>query len=164
MERFFEAQGRCPRVRANKLQLKLRAESSPMNESELSRPPALGMLIALRKQGYDNRVIFFENRLELPGFCAHETMCRSLGIICLGAKPRETDRDAASNCLTIRPAGFRAQEKHLITVIAGRLPGGHLCTVQVDLGLTERRSDLHSRHRAIAFAYTGEPRDSEPAI
>src|SRR5208337_363432 len=133
-----------------------------MKEPEFSRPPAPSMLIALCDHADDHRVIFFDDGFKLPSFCPHEPMCRGVGIICLGPKPGEADGDSATDRLAIRPPRFRTQKKHFIT--APWLPGGHLCAVQVHLGLAEGRSDLHSRHRAIALANSGNPWNSEPAV
>src|ERR1700685_1199143 len=133
-----------------------------MKESKFSRPPAPGVLIALRSHADDDRGILFENGFELPSSCTYEPMCRSLGIICLGPKPGETNGNPTSDRLTIRPPRFRAQKKHL--VVARRLPRGYLCTVQVHLALAKGRSYLDSRNRAISFANAGDPRNSEPAV
>src|SRR5208283_4605645 len=110
VERFFEAQRRRPCIGTNKLQFELGTESNAMREPELSRPPVPGAFVALRHHADDNRAILLENRFEPPGPCAHEPMCRSLGIIGFGAKPRETDRDSTSDCLTILHRDFELRK------------------------------------------------------
>src|ERR1700685_883864 len=114
MKCFFEAQGRGAGVGAKKLQTQLGTERNAMLKAKFPRPPAPSVLIALSKHGYRDPSLGFSSGLELPRLRPHESMSRSMGIVCLGAEPGKADRDSSSDCLTFLPTGFRTNEKHLV--------------------------------------------------
>src|SRR5215813_3905776 len=162
VECFFEAQRCSPGVGAKKLQTQLGTERNAMHQAKFRRPPVPSVLIALSKHGHRDPSLGFSNGRELPKFCPHESMSRSVGIVCFGAEPGKADRDSSSDCLTFLPTGFRTNEKHL--VFARGLPGSDLGTMQIHLTVPKRTTDEHSGQAAVALTNFRNTRNSESAI
>src|SRR5579863_5976015 len=106
MQRFFEMKRRIAGIFADELQLEFRTKGDPVRETKFCRPPPPRLLIALDKHGYSNSGLILDDGIELPQSCAYESMCGSVRIVCLAAKPGKADRNSATNCLTRFPSCF----------------------------------------------------------
>src|ERR1700739_3451682 len=110
MESLLEAQKRRPGIGANQLQTQLGAKRDAMQEAKLSWPPSPGMLVTPGEHAHRNSAFVSDNGLELPQFCAQESVGWSVGVVGLRTEPWKTDWDSTSDCLAILPARFRAHE------------------------------------------------------
>src|ERR1700693_3292688 len=124
------------RINTNELHLEFGTEGDPVHKTKFRRPPAPSLLIALNKHGYNNFGVILDDRIELPRSCAHESMRRSVGIVCSAAKPGKADRNSAANCLALLPSRFRAEKERFFA--AGRAPGSHVRSVHVHLAVRKR--------------------------
>src|SRR5262245_50016253 len=120
-----------------------------MNQTKFARPPSLRVFSAFSEHAYFDRTFDLLDRLQLPHLRTYEPMRRRCRIIRRASKPGETDWDPATNCVAVFPSRFCAEKENF--PCTSWLPGGGVCTVQVDLPYSFRRGDAYLRQSAVSF-------------
>src|SRR5262249_33703363 len=107
---FFKAERSFACICAGELETKLGTKPDAIRKAKFGRPPELRLLVTLGKHAHGDSRLVFNNRLQLPHPCAHKSMSGHFRIVCLGAKPRKTNRDSSADRPAFLPARFRAEK------------------------------------------------------
>ena len=162
MQSLLEMKGPVSGVGDERFELEFGADLDTVPEVEFVGPPLAGLFVWAGDEIQRNDAVLILERFELPGPGADEAVLRGFGVVGFGAKPWEADRNAAANGLAIFKAGLLAQEDDF--VVAGGLPGGELCSVQIDLCRGLGRGDLDLGEIAIALDDLDDARVGEAGI
>src|SRR5271163_1052747 len=129
---------------------------------EIMWPPGPRSLVARGRQGYQYRVSLLFHGVELPGLGPNETVRGRFGVVCLIAKPGETDGDTTADRSSRFPLRVLAKKDHFLR--AGRTPGSKLRAMEVDLRRSRRGKHAYPRQALIAGSDRSGSGNSEALV